>query len=100
MALFKNQQWAVIASGIESLMPAPAYFIEANRLVEQGSLGRGRFYDWPVHMAEKTWVDTEAFIEAFTKALEWHTGNYKPAVNASILKASIAEARREATEGK
>jgi hypothetical protein len=40
MALFKNQQWAVITSGIESLLPAPAYFIEANRLVEQGSAGR------------------------------------------------------------
>jgi hypothetical protein len=98
MALFKNQQWAVITSGIESLLPAPAYFIDANRLVEQGSAGRGKLYDWPVHMIEKTWVDTEAFIEAFSKALEWHAGNYQPAANTSILNASIAEARRKAAE--
>jgi hypothetical protein len=55
-------------------------------------------YDWPVHMIEKTWVDTEAFIEAFSKALEWHAGNYQPAANTSILNASIAEARRKAAE--
>jgi hypothetical protein len=96
MALFKNRQWAVMTSGIESVVPAPAYYIAASRLVEQGGAGRGTLYDWPVHMAEKTWVDTEAFMEAFTKALEWHAGNYQPAVNASILNASIAEARRKA----
>jgi hypothetical protein len=29
-------------------------------------------YNWPVHMAEKTWVDIVAFIEAFTAALAIH----------------------------
>jgi hypothetical protein len=27
---------------------------------------------WPLQMAEKPWVDYDAFFEAFTKALEIH----------------------------
>jgi hypothetical protein len=49
-------------------------------------------------MAEKTWVDVAAFNEAFVKALELHKGKYNPAVDAELLKASLAEARREASQ--
>jgi hypothetical protein len=96
MAHFKNHQWAVTDYGVESLKPAPDYHFTAQRLTEQTDRGNGPVYDWPPHMAEKTWVDTEAFIEAFTNALEIHAGKYDPPLDEAMLRASIAEARREA----
>jgi hypothetical protein len=44
---------------VESIEPAPTYELWAERLLETR---RGGFYDWPVQMAEKKWVDTEAFM--------------------------------------
>jgi hypothetical protein len=96
--LFENHQWQVTDYGVESAKPAPTYHFEARRVLETGSAGREELYDWPVHMAEKTWVDIEAFIEPFVKATEIHAGKYKGRVDAAMLKASIAEARRIARE--
>ena len=48
---------------------------------------------WPVQLAEKTWVDIEAFIEAFIKAIEIHKGRYTGEVDPKVLSASIGEAR-------
>ncbi len=95
MAKFQNHQWAATDYGLESTKPgAPyEYNIEASRLLEMKGAGRGELYDWPYHMAEKTWVDIEAFIEAFTKALELHEGRYEGSVDSAILGASIDAAR-------
>jgi hypothetical protein len=57
------------------------------------------YYDWPVHVAAKRWVNTEAFIEAFSKALDVHAGKYLPPVDSITITASIAEARNEASKG-
>jgi hypothetical protein len=77
--------------------PAPSYHFNAERLVETTDRGPvGALYDWAVHMAEKTWVDIEAFIEAFTKALDLHAGKYSPKVDPDLLRKSFAEARLEA----
>jgi hypothetical protein len=56
-SLFENCQWAVTHWGLESVKPgAPyAYNIAAERLLETGAAGGGKFYDWPIQMAEKTW---------------------------------------------
>jgi hypothetical protein len=45
-------------------------------------------------MAEKTWVDVEAFIEAFTKALT--QANSRGQLIVPHSRASIAKARQEA----
>jgi hypothetical protein len=88
--LFANRQWRVTDYGIESVHPpAPDYFVEKSRLSE---------LDWPEHMAEKTWVDIEAFIEAYEKALELHKGQYSGTITPEKLTASIKEARRVARE--
>jgi hypothetical protein len=101
--LFKNVQWAVTAHGLEAIggwidRPSwpggPSYFIAANRLTEKRP-GTERLYDWPLHMAEKTWVDIDAFIAAFTKALELHKGRYPGTVNRKMLDATIAKVRRD-----
>ena len=62
---FKNGQWAVTDYGMETVPPEAPYEFEASRLLEVTDRPKGKFYDWPVHLAEKTWVDIEAFIEAF-----------------------------------
>jgi hypothetical protein len=49
-------------------------------------------------MAEKTWVQSERFIEAYTKALQLLAGNYVPAADLTKLKASIAKAREQASK--
>jgi hypothetical protein len=33
--------------------------------------------DWPLHMAEKEWVNIRLFLEAFEHALETHKGKYE-----------------------
>jgi len=84
--IFQNAQWTVTESGMESRHHAPAYTIPAERLLEAS---RGH-YDWPGHMAEKTWVITEAFIEAYVAALKAHHPDHD---KASLDKA-IEEARK------
>ena len=96
IVLFKNAQWAVTDYGMETIEDGytPPYHIEELRLTEAINRPNGTFYNWPMHMAKKTWVDIEAFMEAFGKALELHKGRVSPEADQSMLKASIAEARR------
>lgn len=91
---FKNDQWKVTEYGLESVKPgAPyEYYIEASRLLERGGAGNGTLYDWPVHMAEKTWIDLDAFIEAFKQGLEIHKKKYKGDVDPALLEESIEAA--------
>jgi hypothetical protein len=94
--LFQNHQWAVTDHGVESVKPAPTYHFNAERLLETNGAGLGQLYDWPIHMAEKTWVDTEAFIDAFLQALKLHAGRYEGKADPSKLSATIDKARQEA----
>jgi hypothetical protein len=91
--LFENHQWRVTAFGMESIEPAPTYELSAERFLESN---RGELYDWPVHMAEKSWIDIEAFIEAFTMALSLHAGKLKGPVDPAQLSATIAKAHQQA----
>ena len=106
---FKNWQWAVTDYGVESVHGAtsptidgitPPYHFDATRLVEMTERPNGTFYDWPVHMAEKTWVDIDAFNEAFEKALELRQGRYSPVLDPEMLRASFVEARRISAESR
>jgi hypothetical protein len=98
MMIFKNDQWAVTDWGLEALLPgAPSdCLIPASRLLEMGGIGNNKLYDWPLHLAEKTWTDIEAFNEAFVKALELHKGKYRGLVDLKMLRASIDSARERA----
>jgi len=51
------------------------------------------FYDWPLHMAGKTWVDIDAFLEAFIAALAIHAGKYPGQVDGDMLAESRDNAR-------
>jgi hypothetical protein len=61
---WRGKQWAVTAYGIEYL--DGTYVAEASRLAEQPD------YPWPMHMAEKTWVDIDDFTTAWMAALLLH----------------------------
>ena len=47
-------------------------------------------YDWPEHMAEKTWVIVPAFIEAYVAALK----ALHPDFDKTSLDTAIVEARK------
>ncbi len=83
-AIFQNAQWTVSESGLKSRHHAPTYTIPADRLL-QASRGH---YDWPPHMAEKPWVITEVFIEAYVAALKaFHPGHDKASLDKAIEEA-------------
>ncbi|HEX4158680.1 MAG TPA: hypothetical protein VHY79_09400 [Rhizomicrobium sp.] len=108
MALFQNHQWEVTEYGVEAISTGllgstprrvvPKYFLEAGRLLEGTERGEHQIYDWPVHLAEKGWVDMDAFIEAFLVALIVHRGRYSGDVNPMMLQATFARARADAKE--
>lgn len=100
MLLFQNHQWAVTERGMCSLPQEAADSCEiiASRLLAPADRGAGYRYEWPILMAERRWVDIEAFVEAFRKALQLHNKLYKGSVNQNTLSASIEDARREAQE--
>ena len=68
-AIYANAQWAVTEYGLQSIERGiAAYDIPARRLLDR----HGRFYEWPLEMADKPWVDLDTFCEAFALALTWH----------------------------
>jgi hypothetical protein len=67
--IWANNDWEVANDGLASLGPVE-YFIPRNRLCE---LRHGREAErvamWPMHMADKSWVRIEPFLEAYHQAL-------------------------------
>ena len=94
MAYFENDQWSVTDFGLESKpTDAPAsYKIKASRLLEMGGIGKGELYDFPLQVAQKSWVSIEQFAEAYTQALEIHGSKLTGAVDEAVLKQSIDQA--------
>lgn len=95
MALFENAQWEVTDWGMGTRKPETKYDIPAERFLEDTERDGQKLYDWPIHMAQKPWVDIELFIEAFKMALEIHKDKYAGAVDHDILAASCHWARLE-----
>jgi hypothetical protein len=66
-----NNQWAVTGYGVECI--TSEYPIKADRLCEKRGFGPdSRMPDWPMHMADKNWVDINLFVDAFERALSIH----------------------------
>jgi hypothetical protein len=62
---WQNKQWAVMCS-VDVRCKGHYYWVEGHRLLES----HAGTYEWPMHMAEKEWVDPAAFVEAWKKAIE------------------------------
>lgn len=92
--LFSNAQWRVTSFGLETTAGQPRYEVAKGSLTETTDREDGTFYDWPVHMAEKDWVDLSAFAEAFAHALDKHVGAYSPPADNDLLERSLWKAER------
>ena len=104
---YANPQWAVSDFGLEAVVGVrtsrmegltPPYQIAAGRLLETTVRDGETLYDWPVHMTEKSWVDHELFFDAFDAALKAHDGKYAGAVDQKMLSATLAYARKNASQ--
>lgn len=67
---YENQQWRVTDTTLESIDPRSKYVIPLAEILGIRETGRERFYKWPLQVAEKSWVDIEAFIAAFRFAVQ------------------------------
>jgi len=72
LILFSNLQWQVTRSWLEARKGQPYYPIEKKRLLKTCQYTGETLYDWPLHMAEKGWVNLGAFMEAFEFAVRHH----------------------------
>ena len=77
--------WEVTAKGLENKYED--YSIEKERLLNL----RDDCYDWPLHLAEKEWVDIEFLLLRFEEALIKH---YTDEVDRERLNRSKDEARK------
>ncbi|USI71627.1 hypothetical protein [Sphingomonas morindae] len=99
MEIFRNRQWLVTDTMVERADGGWEYFFTIDRVFEINSHRGGRpQYDWPVHMAEKAWVDVDAFNEAFEKALRYQSAATGKPVDEEMLSLSLHAARQLETE--
>ncbi len=90
---FENSQWRLERRGIESTNPKRFYQIDADRLGETTERNGVVYYDWPLHMAEKDWVNLNEFIEVFDRGLDAHKGQLKSPRDDEMFKRSCDHAR-------
>jgi hypothetical protein len=88
-ALFETRDWRVCADGLEH--KPTGYFIGRGQIADRRSDG---LWSWPAHMAEKTWVRPEPFLDAFAGALRAF-GMAPDASLAASFAAGIAPAERD-----
>jgi hypothetical protein len=61
--LFENADWRVAADGLEHR--GTGYFIARETIAQR----RGDLWEWPMHLAEKSWCTPRSFREAFLAAV-------------------------------
>ena len=65
VVLFENAEWRVIADGLEHR--GTGYFIARDGLGRRSETG---LWEWPLHLAEKSWCSLRPFREAFHAAAD------------------------------
>lgn len=101
--VFENAQWEVTEDYVKAKEGSQApdgsmtgwYEFSVERLTETTNRER-TYYDWPLHMAEKSWVNINLFIEAFGAALQAHKRRYEGDVDIEIFTSSILKAQMDA----
>ena len=89
--LFANDEWRVLADGLEHRQTG--YFIERAAIARRRD---GMLWDWPFHLAEKRWCSPRALHEAFLAALD----RYGIAADAGLAPSfALAFGLRPATAG-
>jgi hypothetical protein len=65
--IYSNSQWVLYADGDIDTVDKD-YWIQASRLLEKMHNGRTH-YDWPIHLGGKSWIDMDAFVSVWLKAI-------------------------------
>ncbi|MFH6782563.1 MULTISPECIES: hypothetical protein [Methylobacterium] len=63
--LFENRDWRLHADGLEHR--ETGYFIDRDALSARRPDG---YWEWPLHLSEKSWCGVRSFREAFSAALQ------------------------------
>jgi hypothetical protein len=84
--MFENEQWRVTTGGLEAKSDVPTVYIQAVDLLRLRVAATGTLYEWPLHLAENSWVNFSEFAEAFAAALKHHG----KAFDEELLKRSLA----------
>jgi hypothetical protein len=92
--IFENKQWRVTPGGLEAISDVPTVYIHAVDLLRLRVSSTGTLYEWPLHLAENTWVRFGEFAEAFAVALKHHG----KAFDAEMLNRSLALGSQRAQE--
>ncbi len=88
-------QWTLTEDALESNKDenTPEYIIPTERLLETTQREDGTYYDWPLHMAEKTWVQLDDFLEAFSEAVKKY--DLPDMLDENMLARSFQRARKK-----
>jgi hypothetical protein len=79
--------------GIRTIGGAPEYLIEAEALLMTTIRYAETYYDWPLYMADKSWIDFEAFCEAFERAVIVLADRLQSFVDRRMLNTSFEKGR-------
>lgn len=94
MENFQNSQWRVNDDFIVPVADDIDYHVPRARVFEVTTFhSPDPLYDWLPHMAEKRWVDIEAFINAFQHVLQLEATKTGTVIDADMLSRSIVKAR-------
>ena len=96
--MHQGSQWAVDQSRFWAL-PPERYEFGTSRIGEIEDWGNGRIYTFPVHMAEKNWVDIEDFISVFQVAWSIYGALQEQPLNPEIMERTIRQARKRSARG-
>ncbi|MDB5594229.1 MAG: hypothetical protein JWM36_1190 [Hyphomicrobiales bacterium] len=90
--VFQNHQWRVTERGLTAVLPgtSPPYHIETERLLLRRE---GGLYLWPMQVAAKSWVDLDAFEEAFRHAVQLVPASNLQKLDPDLLERSIGASR-------
>lgn len=91
--IVEHCQWKLTEDGLESAGQPSENFIEMGRVPQLTTRDGVEYYLWPVHMAEKSWVNIEDFLITFVRALEAYEESKGAPINQTTLANSFSKAR-------
>lgn len=91
--IWQNKDWRVTKQGLSSV--DPSYHIGVDQLADTRALADGTVVSmWPMHMAEKSWVNLKTFVEAFEIALTVHCPASIPMLHLDVSLAAVHQSKQ------
>jgi hypothetical protein len=96
--MLTGRQWEVDQHIFRTRPPEDNYDFATRRIGEIEDWGNCPIYTFPVHLAEKEWVDIEDFIEVFVLAWSVYGPLQPQPLDQTILDRSLFHARKVARQ--